>query len=89
MAEKVIRATILFFDSNPQGRISTRFQKDMTIMDNAFAPVAVMVTQGLLRALTVIIMVSITTPYILVVAIPGMIYMRYVYNTGIGPMLEA
>lgn len=25
MAEKVIRATILFFDSNPQGRITTRF----------------------------------------------------------------
>ena len=44
MAEKVIRATILFFDSNPQGRITTRFQKDITIMDTAMAPIAVMVT---------------------------------------------
>ena len=44
IAEKVIRATILFFDSNPQGRITTRFQKDITIMDTAMAPIAVMVT---------------------------------------------
>ena len=87
MAEKVIRATILFFDSNPLGRISTRFQKDIMVMDSIIAQIASVVIQGGLRALTVIIMVSITSPYILVVALPGMIYMRYLYNTGIGPII--
>jgi ABC-type multidrug transport system fused ATPase/permease subunit len=33
MTEKVIRAKILFFDSNPIGRILTRFSKDMVILD--------------------------------------------------------
>ena len=28
MAERVMRATILFFDSNPSGRVVTRFSKD-------------------------------------------------------------
>jgi ABC-type multidrug transport system fused ATPase/permease subunit len=79
MAEKVIRSPILFFDSNPQGRITTRFQKDMTIMDNAFSPIAVIVTQGLIRALSVIITVSLISPYILIVAAPAMFYMYYVY----------
>ena len=89
MAEKVLRATILFFDSNPQGRISTRFQKDMTIMDIGVAPIAVMVTQGMMRTLSVIITVAIVSPYILIVAVPGVVYMRYVYMTGIGPMIAA
>lgn len=33
MSEVVIRARVLFFDSNPIGRITTRFSKDMSILD--------------------------------------------------------
>jgi hypothetical protein len=33
MTKKVLRARILFFDSNPIGRIITRFAKDMVILD--------------------------------------------------------
>jgi len=33
MAERVIRSPILFFDSNPIGRISTRFSKDLVVLD--------------------------------------------------------
>ena len=33
MAEKVVRSHILFFDSNPIGRVTTRFSKDMVILD--------------------------------------------------------
>jgi hypothetical protein len=44
MAEKVIRSNIIFFDSNPSGRISTRFTKDLTILDNALPPITILVT---------------------------------------------
>ena len=44
MADKVLRAPILFFDSNPIGRITTRFSKDMTMLDMVFTNVAVMTT---------------------------------------------
>jgi len=33
MAEMVIRSKILFFDSNPSGRIATRFTKDLAMSD--------------------------------------------------------
>jgi hypothetical protein len=33
MIEKVIRSKILFFDSNPIGRIFTRFSKDVYVLD--------------------------------------------------------
>lgn len=31
--ERVLRSPILFFDSNPSGRINTRFSKDIAVMD--------------------------------------------------------
>lgn len=42
MAEKVLRANILFFDSNPIGRITTRFSRDMTILDMGIPPLTIM-----------------------------------------------
>ena len=33
MTEKVLRASVLFFDSNPIGRITTRFAKDLVVLD--------------------------------------------------------
>ena len=44
MIEKVMRSPILFFDSNPSGRISTRFTKDLTIMDLMFSGIVVFTT---------------------------------------------
>ena len=32
MSEKILRAKILFFDSNPIGRIVTRFAKDVAVL---------------------------------------------------------
>ena len=33
MARRIVRAKIIFFDSNPIGRILTRFSKDMAVLD--------------------------------------------------------
>ena len=44
MSEKVIRAKILFFDSNPIGRIVTRFSKDLTMIDILLPPLSLLVT---------------------------------------------
>ena len=89
MALKVIRANILFFDSNPSGRVTTRFSKDMTILDVMVPPVLMFVTQGILRAGSVVISVAIVNPYILIVAIIGIIYMSYVVRTAMPTMVDA
>ena len=44
MCEKVLRAQILFFDSNPIGRIVTRFSKDLVSIDNYLPPLSLLVT---------------------------------------------
>jgi len=44
MAEKVLRANIIFFDSNPIGTITTRFSKDQTIIDMLLPVIVVLVT---------------------------------------------
>ena len=89
MAEKVLRADITFFDSNPSGRITTRFSKDMTIIDVPLPPISVLVTQGILRALTVVITVSIVNPWLLIIALIALIYMTKVAKQGIPPMIDS
>ena len=89
MSYKVLRANILFFDSNPIGRVTTRFSKDMTMLDTQVPPLSMIVTQGMLRALSVVVAVSIVNPFLLIPAILGAMYMIWVYNTGIGPMVDS
>lgn len=80
MVKSVIRANITFFDSNPIGRITTRFSRDMAIVDQGIPPLLIFTTQGLLRILTVIISVSIVNPYLLIIAAIGVVYMVKVYR---------
>ncbi len=56
------------------------------MLDNVLVPIAVMVTQGCLRSIIVAITVSLTNPFLLIVAILGLFYMVYVMKTGSGPM---
>jgi ATP-binding cassette subfamily C (CFTR/MRP) protein 4 len=89
MAEKVLRSNIIFFDSNPIGRITTRFSRDLTVIDMMLPPITILVTQGILRAITVAITVSIVIPYLLVVVFLGASYMWYVAKMGIPPMIDS
>jgi ABC-type multidrug transport system fused ATPase/permease subunit len=89
MAKKVIRADIVFFDSNPSGRVTTRFSKDMTILDIMVPPVLLLVTQGMLRAISVAISVIIINPWILLVVFVGLIYIIWVVKTAMPTMVDA
>ena len=89
MAEKVLRANILFFDSNPIGRITTRFSRDMTILDNGVPVLTIMVIQGFLRVLTVIISISIVNPWLLIFAAIAIVMMIRVYRLGVTAMIDA
>lgn len=89
MAEKVIRSPILFFDSNPSGRISTRFTKDLTIMDLMFPGICVFVTNSALRIISVAIVVATIQPYLFIVGAIASYFIRWCYKNGVGPMIEA
>ena len=89
MVEKVIRAKILFFDSNPVGRIFTRFSKDISVLDLLLPGITVFATFGLFRTITVVITLSIIHPMILIVVFIGMVFMLLTLKRALGPLRES
>lgn len=83
----VLRAKILFFDSNPIGRIITRFSKDMMMVDMMIMPMLVFISQAVLRTVCVVIIVSLVNPMILVLTFIALIYMLFVLGRGVKPIV--
>ena len=71
---KVARAKILFFDSNPVGRVLARFSKDIAVIDFLLPGITVFATFGIFRALTVMIVLMIIHPILLaLIAVMGLV----------------
>jgi len=89
MVTKVIRASILFFDSNPVGRVLTRFSKDMAILDSLLPTVCVFATFGIFRSLTVMLVVIILNPWLALVIALVTALMYYVFKSKVFVMIES
>ena len=85
-SKKVIRAQILFFDSNPIGRIVTRFAKDCSIIDNVIAVFIIYVMSGALRTITVIITLGIINPWLFIAIAVAVVLMIYILRRSMKPM---
>ena len=77
MSEKVLRSNILFFDSNPIGRILTRFSKDMAVMDLIAPSLSTMMTYGIFRALAVTISIVAVNYWIAIPIFVSICYLVY------------
>jgi len=88
MTEKVLRAKILFFDSNPIGRIIARFSKDIAVLDMVIPVTTVFVIQGLFRALTVSITVIVINPYLLIPVAVCVVLMIFILKQGKPAMID-
>jgi ABC-type multidrug transport system fused ATPase/permease subunit len=89
MVTKVLRAKILFFDSNPVGRVLTRFSKDLAILDSLMPTVCVFATFGVFRSLTVMIVVIIINPWLAFVIALVVFLMYLVFKSLVGVMVES
>ena len=78
MAERVLRAKILFFDSNPIGRILTHFSKDMVSIDFVISMLTPVIAYGFFRALSVSITLCIVNPYMIIPLVLSGMYMVYI-----------
>ena len=70
MVVAVLRAPVLFFDSNPVGRIMNRFSKDVGCMDEVLPKTFLKSIQFLLMLFTSVLVPSVTNPWLLFVVIP-------------------
>ena len=89
MTKAVGQSSLEFFENNPVGVIITRFSKDLTILDMLLPVITSIVTQGIFRAISVVITVSSVNPIVIVFAVLGLIYMLKIVKLAIGPMVEA
>ena len=89
MCERVLRANILFFDSNPMGRIITRFSKDMAVLDLIAPAVSILMTYGIFRALTVAISLVIINYWLLIPTFISAGYLIYLMRNAKTAMIEA
>jgi len=88
VSERVLRSKIVFFDSNPVGRILTRFTKDVIIFDLVFPMQSLMVINGIFRSIVVVITVSVINPYVLIPACICLILMFFLMRIGARNMQE-
>ncbi|XP_019852693.1 PREDICTED: multidrug resistance-associated protein 4-like, partial [Amphimedon queenslandica] len=69
MFAKVLRAPILFFDTNPIGRVLNRFSKDISFLDDRLLYSSIDYLDILVQFLATIITASVANPYILIAAV--------------------
>ena len=89
VTDRVLRAKIVFFDSNPIGRILTRFTKDVVVFDLIFPFNALMFINGILRTITVVITIAVINPYVLIPAAIVGVLMVIILKLGHRVMADA
>ena len=80
MVDAVSRAPTLFYDSNPIGRMLTRFSKDITTLDSLLPAMLGLSTVGIFRSIAVFGIVCIMQPFLLIVIAIAVILMICVYR---------
>ena len=83
MVESICRSRILFFDSNPIGRIYTRFSKDVTVIDLILPGLFSLATFAIFRTVTVSITVIYIYPQMIIIVLIVFIMMYTVMKKAI------
>ena len=73
MLSVVVKAPVLFFDTNPVGRVLNRFSRDINIMEELLPEAFMMALQEVLYCLGAVILQSVLIPWIILPAIPLMV----------------
>jgi ABC-type multidrug transport system fused ATPase/permease subunit len=89
MATRIMRSPILFFDSNPVGRVLTRFSKELVILDSMIGSMIAMITQSFARTIGVVISVITVNWIIIFPVLVAVCYMTYVMKKGKKTMIDA
>ena len=80
MVVALLQAPVLFFDSNPAGRILNRFSKDVGCMDELLPQRFLFSIQLVLLLFTSVIVPSVANPWLLFAIIPLTVLVFYISN---------
>ena len=77
MVAAVLQAPVLFFDSNPVGRIVNRFSKDIGCSDEVLPKTFLISIQMILTLFAAILVPTVTNPWLLIVVVPLIVFVVY------------
>ena len=77
MVSSLLQASVLFFDTNPAGRILNRFSKDIGEIDDLLPKTFLLTTQMMLFVFTAAILPSFTNAWLVLVTIPIFLIFAY------------
>lgn len=66
MVKGILHAKAIFFDNNSIGKIITRFSKDIVVFDTILPHRFSVLTVGIFRIITILILISIINPWLLI-----------------------
>lgn len=78
MVAAVLKAPVLFFDSNPIGRILNRFSKDVGCLDELLPDTFLLSVQVFLLLLSSVLVPIVTNPWVLFVVCPLAVVVFYI-----------
>ncbi len=78
MVVAILQAPVLFFDSNPVGRILNRLSKDVGCLDELLPKTFLRSIQYVLVAFTSIILPTVTNPWLLFLFVPLIVVVVYI-----------
>ncbi|XP_059139698.1 multidrug resistance-associated protein 1-like isoform X2 [Physella acuta] len=73
MLDAILHQPMAFFDTTPVGRILNRFSRDVDVLDSNLARQVRMVLQTLSQMLSIVIVITYTTPIFLALVVPILI----------------
>ena len=73
MMSAVLKAQVLFFDTNPVGRMINRFSRDIGIMDELLPDVFLQAVEIVLLCIGAVVLPSILNPWLILPATPLMV----------------
>ena len=89
MTKKLVRAKIIFFDSNPIGRIITRFSKDMAVLDLIMPNFAIVISYGIFRAFSVSVSLCIVNYWLIIPLVLIVSYFIYIVKHVTRALIDA
>ena len=88
MLYSILRAPVLFFDTNPSGRMLNRFAKDIGSIDETLPWYLLMFLQRMVFLVGAVGLVSVSNPWLNLGSVPFVLLSVYLVRRAFGPARE-
>ncbi|KAL4498906.1 hypothetical protein ABPG73_003703 [Tetrahymena malaccensis] len=89
MIESLVRATVLFFDTTPSGRILNRFSSDLGLVDQELPRNIINSLQFIATFCVLLVTIIIINPYFIIIVVVQLLFIYWFLNLSKGPLIQS